>query len=119
MPRRMDDPTPTRSQPLATVKTVGWIVGALLAGALIAILLVDHKVHVADVGSDSLVPWWMTVGWGLLFYVLYWVGFRYLLRTLRRHDAANRRLICDLTEANENLELAQKMGSTGTWTAVR
>ena len=85
MPRRMDDPTPTRSQPLATVKTVGWVVGALLAGALIAILLVDHKVHVADVGSDSLVPWWMAVGWGLLFYVLYWVGFRYLLRTLRRH----------------------------------
>lgn len=115
----MDDPRPAGSRTLATVKTVGWIAGALLAGALIAIVVVDRKVHLADTGSDSLVPWWMFVAWSLLFYALYWVGFRYLVQTLRRHDAASQRLIRDLTEANENLELAQTLGRTGTWTAIR
>ena len=117
--RRRMDPTTPRSRPLGTVKTVGGIVGALLAGALIAILAIDRGVHVGDAGSDSLAPWWMFFAWAVLFYAIYWCGFAYLLRTLRRHDAASRALIGELTAANQNLELAQKLGRTGTWTAVR
>src|SRR5690606_28313878 len=106
MPMRMDVTPPARNRSLATVRTVGAVVGAALAGALLAIFVVDRRIHIGDVGNDSLVPWWLFVGWGLVFYALYWVGFRYLLRTLRRNDAANKQLIAQLTAANENLELA-------------
>src|SRR5690606_11577871 len=119
MPMRMHVTPPARNRSLATVRTVGAVVGAALAGALLAIFVVDRRIHIGDVGNDSLVPWWLFVGWGLVFYALYWVGFRYLLRTLRRNDAANKQLIAQLTAANENLELAQQLGRTGTWTATR
>lgn len=115
----MDESRPTGSRPLATVSTVGWIVGAVLAVALVAILVIGRSVHVAEVGGSNLMPWRLFVGWAVLALGLYWFGLRYLVRRLRRHDAAKRQLICDLTEANENLELAQKLGRTGTWTAVR
>ena len=115
----MDEATPARNRSLATVRTVGMAVGVALAGALVAIFAVDHRIHVSDVGTDSLVPWWMFVGWGLGFFAIYWVGFRYLLRTLRRNEAASQRLIAELTEAKETLELAHRLGRTGTWTAVR
>lgn len=119
MPMRMDVTPPARNRSLATVRTVGAVVGAALAGALLAIFVVDRRIHIGDVGNDSLLPWWLFVGWGLVFYALYWVGLRYLLRTLRRNDAANKQLIAELTAANENLELAQQLGRTGTWAATR
>jgi PAS domain S-box-containing protein len=108
-----------RTGSLEMVRTIGLALGALLAGGLIAIFVIDRHIHIADVGNDSLAPWWMFVGWGVVFYALYWVGFRYLMATLRRNASASQQLIQELTATNESLQLAHRLGRTGTWTAVR
>lgn len=115
---RMDVVPPARNRTVATVRTVGLVVGGVLAGALLAIVAIRYRMEAGTLRA-TLLPWWLFLCWGAGFLVAYALGLAYLLRTLRRHVAASEGLIDELTRANQNVQLAHRLGRTGTWSAAK
>lgn len=113
------DTPQSRLGSVRTVKTAGLVLGAVLVGALTAISWIDRHVQSNDSASNDLWSWWLMVGWSAALFVVYCLGLAFLLRVLRRSDAGRTRLIDALSAANRDLELAQELGRTGTWTMLR
>ncbi|WP_235430421.1 PAS domain S-box protein [Xanthomonas sp. MUS 060] len=71
---------------------------------------------VAGLGvRETLVRWWWFVATAASAYVLYLLGFAYLLGSLRRAERRQRQLLQRLSRGDEELRLACDMGGIGTW----
>ncbi|EKU25721.1 bifunctional diguanylate cyclase/phosphodiesterase [Xanthomonas graminis] len=64
---------------------------------------------------EALAPWWWFAGAAALVYLLYLLGFAFLLGSLRRAENRQRRLMDRLRRGDEDLRLAHAMGGIGTW----
>ncbi|KLD78156.1 EAL domain-containing protein [Xanthomonas hyacinthi] len=64
---------------------------------------------------EALAPWRWFAAAALLVYLLYLVGFAYLLSSLRRAEDRQRQLLERLRRGDEELRLAHAMGGIGTW----
>ncbi len=71
---------------------------------------------VAGLGvREALVRWWWFVAAAASAYLLYLLGFAYLLGSLRRAERRQRHLLQRLSRGDEELRLACDMGGIGTW----
>lgn len=64
---------------------------------------------------EALAPWWWFAGAAALVYLLYLLGFAFLLGSLRRAEDRQRQLLERLRRGDEDLRLAHAMGGIGTW----
>ncbi|WP_343237261.1 bifunctional diguanylate cyclase/phosphodiesterase [Xanthomonas sp.] len=65
--------------------------------------------------DEALAQWHWFAGGAAAIYLLYLLGFAYLLGSLRRAEARQRRLLGELRKGDEDLRLAHEMGRIGTW----
>ncbi len=79
--------------------------------------LPEYRLYVsAGLGkSETLRDWNYLLLGSLLIYALYWGGFLYLWRHMRRSARAQKRLMHEAARNAEGLRLAQQVGKTGTW----
>ncbi|MEE7548438.1 sensor domain-containing phosphodiesterase, partial [Xanthomonas sp. Kuri4-1] len=65
--------------------------------------------------AQMLRPWWPFLAGSALVYLLYWAGFFYLRRNVRRAEYRQARLEAELRVGDDELRLAHQVGGIGTW----
>jgi len=104
---------------LRALQVAGASLGLVLGGVLGIVLVRDYRVEAANPADVVLGPFWVTATLVLLLYATYWTGLWFSLRALRRSIATSDKLVEELGASRQELELAQELGRTGSWTARR
>jgi PAS domain S-box-containing protein len=74
--------------------------------------------HAALSKREIMMPWHKLVAAGAGLYLLYLVGFVYLLSLVMKSNRLQDALIGRIRQSTEDLRLAQKVGGTGSWSII-